>query len=60
MRKLELRLYNVMGHTYAYRDYGIIIRGDVRPDIGMLQLVRIFYIWLVALFSLIRAQHMFM
>ncbi|KAL5179109.1 Protein MAIN-LIKE 1 [Glycine soja] len=34
----ELRQHNIMGHTYAYRGYGIFIRGDVRPDIGLLQL----------------------
>ena len=40
-RKLEMRQHNVMGHTYAYRGYKIFIRADVRPNIGLLQLVPI-------------------
>ena len=60
MRRLELRLYSVMGHIYACHDYVISIRGDARPDSGLLQLVLISYTWLVALFLLTRVQHMFM
>jgi len=60
VRRLELRLHSVMGHINVCCGYGISIRGDARPDIGLLQLVHISYTWLVALFSLTRVQHMFM
>ena len=49
-----------MGHMYVCHGYEISIRGDARPDNGLLQLVLIFYTWLVALFLLTKVQHMFM
>ncbi|KAH1205637.1 hypothetical protein GmHk_16G046294 [Glycine max] len=44
-RQPGLRQHSVMDHTYTYLGYEIYIRAYVRPDIGLLQLVPMFFIF---------------